>query len=47
LLGEPDPYGLPPKPQVPTIYLKSSWLAAGATALGAIATVVIAFAFFL
>jgi formate dehydrogenase iron-sulfur subunit len=46
LLGEPEPYGLPPKPEVPTIYLKSSWLAAGATALGAIATIVIAFAFF-
>jgi len=46
LLGEPEPYGLPPKPEVPTIYLKSSWLAAAATALGAITTVAIAFAFF-
>ena len=46
LLGEPEPYGLPPVPEVPTIYLKSSWLAAAATALGAIATVAIAFAFF-
>ena len=46
LLGEPEPYGLPPKPEVPTIYLKSSWLAAAATALGAIAAVGIAFAFF-
>jgi formate dehydrogenase iron-sulfur subunit len=46
LLGEPEPYGLPPKPEVPTIYLKSSWLAAAATALGAIAIVAIAFAFF-
>jgi formate dehydrogenase iron-sulfur subunit len=45
LLGEPEPYGLPPKPEVPTIYLKSSWLAAAATALGAIATVALAFAF--
>ena len=24
-LGEPEAYGLPPKPQIPTIYLKSSW----------------------
>jgi len=46
LLGEPEPYGLPPKPEVPTIYLKSSWLAAAATALGAIATVALAFALF-
>ena len=46
LLGEPEPYGLPPKPQIPTIYLKSCWLAAAATALGAITTVAIAFAFF-
>jgi formate dehydrogenase iron-sulfur subunit len=46
LLGEPEPYGLPPKPEVPTIYLKSSWLAAAITALGAIAAVAIAFGFF-
>ena len=46
LLGEPEPYGLPPKPEVPTIYLKSSWLAAAATAFGAIATVALAFALF-
>src|SRR5262245_11922860 len=46
LLGEPEPYGLPPKPEAPTIYLQSSWLAAAAAALGAIATVAIAFGFF-
>jgi formate dehydrogenase iron-sulfur subunit len=46
LLGGPEAYGLPPKPEIPTIYLKSSWLAAGATALGAIVAVVFAFAFF-
>ena len=46
LLGGPEAYGLPPKPEIPTIYLKSSWLAAGATALGAIVTVALAFAFF-
>ena len=28
ILGEPEAYGLPPKPQVPTIYLKSAWTAA-------------------
>jgi formate dehydrogenase iron-sulfur subunit len=46
ILGEPEAYGLPPKPQVPTIYLKASWTAAAVTALGAIAAVVIAFTFF-
>ena len=46
LLGEPEAYGLPPKPQVPTIHLKSSWSAALATAIGAIATVALVFALF-
>lgn len=46
LLGAAESYGLPPKPEIPTIYLKSSWLAAAATAIGAIAVVGIAFAFF-
>jgi formate dehydrogenase iron-sulfur subunit len=45
ILGEPEAYGLPPKPQIPTIYLKSSWLAALATATGAIAAVGLVFAF--
>jgi formate dehydrogenase iron-sulfur subunit len=46
LLGGPESYGLPPKPQIPTIYLKSSWFAAAATAIGAIVAVGLAFAFF-
>ena len=46
ILGEPEAYGLPPKPQIPTIHLKSSWLAALATAIGAIATVALVFALF-
>ena len=46
LLGEPEAYGLPPKPQIPTIHLKSSWWAALATAIGAIATVALVFALF-
>jgi formate dehydrogenase iron-sulfur subunit len=46
LLGEPEAYGLPPKPQIPTIYLKSSWSAALATAIGAVATVALCFALF-
>ena len=47
LFGGPEAYGLPPKPEIPTIYLKSSWLAAGATAFGAIAAVAAAFALFM
>src|SRR5438093_334102 len=36
ILGEPEAYGLPPNPQVPTIYLKSAWTAAFATAIASI-----------
>ena len=46
LLGEPEAYGLPPKPQVPTIYLKSAWTAAFATAIASIIATLLAFAFF-
>ena len=46
LLGEPEAYGLPPKPEVPTIYLKSGWTAAFATAVGALIIVFAAFIFF-
>ena len=46
LLGEPEAYGLPPRPQVPTIYLKSAWTAAFATAIASIAATLAAFAFF-
>jgi formate dehydrogenase iron-sulfur subunit len=46
LLGQPEPYGLPPKPEVPTIYLKASWAAAAATAIGAVVTVILAFVLF-
>ena len=45
ILGEPEAYGLPPKPQVPTIYLKSAWTAAIATAIASIIATLIAFAF--
>jgi formate dehydrogenase iron-sulfur subunit len=46
LLGEPEAYGLPPKPEVPTIYLRSAWTAAGIAAVAAGALVALAFAFF-
>jgi formate dehydrogenase iron-sulfur subunit len=46
ILGEPDAYGLPPKPQIPTIYLKASWTAAFVTGAAAILAVITAFALF-
>jgi len=46
ILGEPEAYGLPPKPQVPTIYLKSAWTSAFATAIASIIATLLAFAFF-
>jgi formate dehydrogenase iron-sulfur subunit len=46
ILGEPEAYGLPPKPQVPTIYLKSAWTSAFATAIASIIAALVAFAFF-
>jgi formate dehydrogenase iron-sulfur subunit len=46
ILGEPEAYGLPPKPQIPTIYLKSAWTAAFATAIVSIIATLAAFAFF-
>jgi len=45
ILGEPEAYGLPPKPQVPTIHLKAAWTVAFATAIGAIAVTLASFAF--
>src|SRR5246500_2809454 len=33
ILGEPEAYGLPPSPEAPTIYLKSAWTSAFATAI--------------
>jgi formate dehydrogenase iron-sulfur subunit len=45
ILGEPEAYGLPPKPQIPTIHLKAAWTAAIATAIGAIVVTLCAFAF--
>jgi len=45
ILGEPGAYGLPPKPDVPTIYLKSAWASAIATAIGAFIATLCAFYF--
>ena len=46
ILGEPEAYGLPPKPQIPTIYLKSAWASAFLTAIASIIATLVAFAFF-
>ena len=46
ILGEPEAYGLPPKPQIPTIYLKSAWTSAFLTAIASIIATLVAFAFF-
>jgi formate dehydrogenase iron-sulfur subunit len=46
ILGEPEAYGLPRKPQIPTIHLKSAWTAAFATAIASIIATLVAFAFF-
>ena len=45
LLGEPEAYGLPPKPQVPTIYLRAAWTSAFATAAAAVLASLAAFWF--
>ena len=46
LLGEPEAYGLPAKPQVPTIYLRSAWTAAIATAICSLLAALAAFGLF-
>ncbi len=45
LLGEPEAYGLPRRPEVPTIHLKAAWTSAFATAGVALAGTLLAFAF--
>jgi len=46
ILGEPEAYGLPPKPQVPTMYLKSAWTSALVTSIAALIAIFCAFLFF-
>ena len=41
--GEPEEYGLPPAPEVPTVYQRSSWTAAALTAAGAAGATALAF----
>ncbi len=45
-LGNAAAFGLPPRPEAPTLYLKSAWTAAAATAAGAILSAFLFFIFF-
>jgi formate dehydrogenase iron-sulfur subunit len=44
LLGPPEEVGLPPRPEIPTIYLRGAWASAATTAVAAIAGAFLAFA---
>jgi formate dehydrogenase iron-sulfur subunit len=44
IVGEPEAYGLPPRPEVPTIYLRAAWLSAALTGAAMIALGFLAFA---
>jgi formate dehydrogenase iron-sulfur subunit len=46
ILGEPEAYNLPPKPEVPTIHLPAAWTSAIVTGAFAILASVLAFAVF-
>ncbi|HSL82376.1 MAG TPA: 4Fe-4S dicluster domain-containing protein [Thermoanaerobaculia bacterium] len=46
LLGDPEPYGLPPRPESPTVHLESAWLSAFLCAVAALALTFGAFAIF-
>ena len=46
LLGECEAYGLPPRPESPTIYLRSAWTAAIATGFSVMILVLLAFFLF-
>jgi formate dehydrogenase iron-sulfur subunit len=42
--GDPKTYNLPPKPEVPTTYLKKGWMSAGIAAAAMVAGTILAFA---
>jgi formate dehydrogenase iron-sulfur subunit len=44
LLGSPEQFGLPPRPEVPTLYLRGSWLSAAMTSVLVVLGVFLAFA---
>jgi hypothetical protein len=41
--GEPETYNLPPKPEVPTVYLKDGWKSAAFEAAAMVGAVVASF----
>ena len=43
LLGPPEELGLPPRPEVPTVYLRGAWLSAACTSVLALAGACLAF----
>ena len=45
LRGEPETYNLPPRPEVPTIYLKEGWKSAAVEAVAMVGAVVASFLF--
>jgi formate dehydrogenase iron-sulfur subunit len=44
LLGPPEEFGLPARPEVPTVYLRGAWLSAGMTSVLTLAAACLAFA---
>ncbi|HUP00777.1 MAG TPA: 4Fe-4S dicluster domain-containing protein [Gemmatimonadota bacterium] len=46
MLGDPEPWGQPPAPEVPTIHLRAAWTSAALTAAAALAAALAAFALF-
>ena len=44
IFGQPEAYNLPPSPEVPTIHMKSAWLAALLSALVVVLVIFLAFA---
>jgi formate dehydrogenase iron-sulfur subunit len=44
LLGGPEQFGLPPRPEVPTLYLRGAWLSAATTSAVVLLGVFLAFA---
>jgi formate dehydrogenase iron-sulfur subunit len=43
LLGNPEQFGLPPRPEIPTMYLRGAWLSAAMTSALVLVGVLVAF----
>jgi formate dehydrogenase iron-sulfur subunit len=43
LRGEPETYNLPPRPEVPTVYLKEGWKSAAFEAVAMVAAIAASF----